>query len=81
MEIKPDPERLAPLRNMGPPCDINSQRRIVGMFAYYSRWIPRYSEKIRPLTKNETFPLPEEAVKAFESFKEEIAAAVLMTPT
>ena len=53
---------------------------MVAMFAYYSRWIPRYSEKIRPLNTNETFPLPQEALESFEALKEEIAAATLMTP-
>ena len=79
-EIKPDPERLLPLHNMLAPCDLDSQRRIIGMFAYYSRWIPKYSEKIRPLNNNRTFPLPPEALKVFQSLKDEIAAATLMTP-
>ena len=51
-EIKPDPERLQPLKDLAAPCHLDSQRRIVGMFAYYSRWIPKYSEKIRPLNTN-----------------------------
>ena len=79
-EIKPDPERLLPLQNLSAPCDIDSQRRIIGMFAYYSRWIPKYSEKIRPLNTNKTFPLPPDALKTFQSLKDEIAAATLMTP-
>ena len=79
-EIKPDPERLLPLRNLAPPVDLVSQRRVVGMFAYYSRWIPRYSEKIRPLSTNETFPLQAESLNAFQSLREEIAAATLITP-
>ena len=79
-EIKPDPERLLPLLNLAAPCDTDSQRRIVGMFAYYSRWIPKYSDKIRPLINNKTFPLPPEALQAFESLKDEIAAATLVTP-
>ena len=57
-EIKPDQERLTPLINLAAPCDIDSQRRIIGMFAYYSSWIPKYSEKIRSLNTNKTFPLP-----------------------
>ena len=50
------------------------------MFAYYSRWIPKYSEKIRPLNTNRTFLLPQDALKTFQSLKDEIAAATLMTP-
>ena len=29
------------------------------MFAYYSKWIPEFSEKICPLILNNVFPLPE----------------------
>ena len=29
------------------------------MFAYYSKWIPKFSEKICPLILNNVFPLPE----------------------
>ena len=79
-KIKPDPERLLPLKNLVAPCDLDSQRRIVGMFAYYSRWIPKYSEKICPLNTNRTFPLSPEALKTFQSLKEEIEVATLMTP-
>ena len=35
-EIKPDPERLSLLKNIAPPCDLISQKRIAGMFAYYN---------------------------------------------
>ena len=74
-EIKPEPERLLPLKYLVAPCDLDSQRGIVGMFAYYSQWIPKYSEKIRPLNTNRTFPLPPEALKTFQSLKEEIEVA------
>ena len=78
-EIKPDPERLRLLRNLGAPFNLDSQRRIVGMFAYYSKWILKFSEKIRPLSTNRVFPLPQEALTTFESLKEEIANATLVT--
>ena len=68
-EIKPDPERLRPLRNLGAPFNLDSQHRIVGMFAYYSKWIHKFSEKIRPLSTNRVFPLPQEALTTFESLR------------
>jgi hypothetical protein len=40
--IKPDPERMQPIRKLPPPCDTKAQQRVVGMFAYYSQWIPRF---------------------------------------
>ena len=79
-EIKPDPERLKPLKNLAAPCNLDSQRKIVGMFAYYSRWILKYSGMIRPLNTNKTFSLPPDALSTFQSFKNEIAAATLAMP-
>ena len=49
------------------------------MFAYYSKWISRYSEKICPLSSNTTFPLLPDALTTFNSLKEEIANAILVT--
>ena len=78
-EIKPDPERLQPLTDLAPPKDMKSQLRIMGMFAYYAKWIVRFSEKSHPLAHNETFPLPETAMKSFLQLKEELKNAVLVT--
>ena len=76
-EIKPDPQRLEPLRKLPPPTDLKSQKRCVGMFAYYSHWISKFSEKIRPLITNEKFPLSETVLKSFELMKTEIANSVV----
>ena len=35
-----------------------SQKHIVGMFSYYSKFIKKFSDKIYPLNHNKTFPLP-----------------------
>jgi hypothetical protein len=75
--IKPDPERLAPLRNLDVPTTKAMLQRVLGLFAYYSNWIPKYSDKIRPLTQTATFPLTEEAITAFESLKSEICKALV----
>ena len=47
------------------------------MFAYYSRWIKDFSNKIRPLVKNTTFPVPEEVMTAFEILKNDLKDATL----
>ena len=76
--IKPDPELLLPLRERQPPHDMQSLRHVLGMFAHYSQWITRYSEKIRPLVQCRGFPLPTAAVEAFKRLKDDIANSVVM---
>ena len=47
------------------------------MFAYYSRWIKNFSEKIRPLSQNTKFPLQSEVKAVFEELKNDIASSTL----
>ena len=75
--IKPDPERLQPLEQLPPPTSVNSLRRTLGLFAYYSKWIPSFSDKVRPLINVKSFPVGEEALKAFKDLKEELHSATL----
>ena len=75
--IKPDPERLRPLQEFPPPSNTTSLRRAMGMFAYYAKWIPRFSEKIRPLADAVSFPLSNEALAAFNALKNELGDVVL----
>ena len=75
--IKPDPERLRPLLEFPQPSNFTSLRRVLGMFAYYAKWIPQYSDKIKPLFETETFPLNESAIKAFNSIKSQLGEVVL----
>ena len=79
-QIQPDPDRLEPLRLMPPPTNMKSQKRAIGMFAYYSSWICKFSDKIRPLNSNTTFPLPQDVLASFENLKKELEDAVLITP-
>ncbi|GFW12407.1 putative retrovirus-related pol polyprotein from transposon opus [Trichonephila clavipes] len=73
--IKPDPERLKPLRDMPVPKDSSALQRALGMFAYYYRWIPGFSKKIRPLLGKKRFPLSRDAVLTFNSLKDDVANA------
>jgi len=75
--IKPDPERLKPLRELPPPENSKSQKRVVGLFSYYSKWIKNFSSKIRPLTSNNVFPLDDNALRAFNDLKLEIENSVV----
>jgi hypothetical protein len=70
--IKPDKERLKPLQDLPPPANIKALRRVLGMFAYYAKWIPDSSNKIQPLVTVKEFPLGEPALKTFASLKKEL---------
>ncbi|MCP4800870.1 MAG: DDE-type integrase/transposase/recombinase, partial [bacterium] len=73
--IRPDPERLRPLRNLPVPHDSKSLNRCLGLFSYYSQWIPEFSNRIKPLTSSKSFPLPPIAVTAFDNLKKTVEEA------
>ena len=75
--IKPDPEQLRPLLEFPPPSNAVSFKRGLGMFAYYAKWIARFSDKIRPLAESETFPLTKAAIESFNALKNELGNVVL----
>ena len=77
-QIRPDPERMLPLLNLPVPNDKKSLQRVMGFFSYYSSWIPKFSETIRPLVKSASFPLSSESVNAFETVKNIVAHSVLV---
>jgi len=77
-EIRPDPERLQPLRKLPVPENTRSLNRCLGFFSYYSKWIPKFSDRLRPLTVNEGFPLNEAAVRAFQDLKQAIEDGVVV---
>ena len=81
--MKPDPERLRPLLDLEAPTDTVSQQRVVGMFAYYSRWIRDFSLKIRPIVQNTVFPLTDEVLNAFNGLKNNLkdACVTAVDPT
>lgn len=74
---KPDPERLRPLLEFPPPSNTASLRRALGMFAYYAKWIPQFSDKVRPLADTQTFPLNKAAIESFNAIKTELGRVVL----
>ena len=78
-EIRPDPDRLQALKDLDPPSDSKTQQRAMGLFAYYSQWIQKFSEKAYPLSHNNSFPLPDTAMNSFLLLKKELEDAVLTT--
>ena len=76
-DIRPDPERLRPLRKLPIPHETKSLNRCLGMFSYYSQWIPEFSDRIKSIAGSKSFPLPQAAVEEFESLKKTIKDAVV----
>ena len=77
--ICPDPDRLKPLLELPLPGNSRSLNRCLGLFSYYSQWVPNFSDRIKPITSHKGFPLSQEAEKAFEEIKTIIAKAVVST--
>ena len=75
--IKPDPEKLHPLKEQLPPKNSKSAKRALVMFAYYAKWIHNFSDKIRPLGENTKFPLETKVLKMFKQIKQELKVAIL----
>ena len=77
--IKPDPERLRPLKDF--PFSVNSKqlKSVLGMFAYYAKWIDRFADKVRPLAIAKVFPISKDikALQAFQLLKQELESAAL----
>ena len=77
--IRPDPDRLKPLNQLPLPCDAKSLKRVMGLFSYYSKWIPKFSDKIAPLIRAKSFPLDEHVERAFNELKSLVASAVVLS--
>ena len=75
--IRPDPERLRPLKELPLPTNVQSLRRTVVLFAYYDKWIPEFSSKIQSLVNAKEFPLSTQTENAFNAVKKELEVASL----
>ena len=79
-QIKPDPDRMRPLLDLPVPTDSASLKRAMGLFSYYSQWVPQYSDKIQPLISLDSFPLSEKAIASFELVKRCVSEACIVSP-
>ena len=75
----PDYNRFKPLLEMPPPTSLKSQKRIVGMFSYYSKFIKNFSDKMYVLNRNTTFPVPPPVLEAFKVLKNDLKDAALQS--
>ena len=64
--IRPDPDRLQLLHELSIPHNSRTMSRCLGLFSYYSQWIPRFSDQIKPVASCKTLPLPPPVKKMIE---------------
>ena len=75
--LHPDPDCVKPVLDMPVPCNAKGLQRMLGVFSYYAKWIPHYSEKIKPLVVLKKFPLNDEALHALTTLKTDLSSAKL----
>ena len=75
--IKPDAERITALNELKLPKTKKELQRILGLFSYYAKGVPNFSQIIRPLVQTKAFPLSEEASEAIRIMKNKLANATL----
>ena len=77
--IKPDSERLRPLKDFPFPVNSKQLKSVLGMFAYYAKWIDSLADKVRPLANAKVFPISKDikALQAFQLLKQELESAAL----
>ena len=80
LKVRPDPDRMQPLLELPVPTDSKSLKRALGLFSYYSNWVQRFSDKVKPIIQETEFPLSSTAVAAFNGLKKDIASASLSCP-
>ena len=80
LKVRPDPERMKPMLELPLPTDSKALKRALGLFSYYSNWVCRFSDKVKPIIQESEFPLSPAAASAFEGLKQDIASASLSCP-
>ena len=73
--IKPDPERLEALKALHYPKNMAELKRVLVFFSYYSQWIKKFSDVIRPLVDTSIFPLDTPARESFDKARNSIIEA------
>jgi len=80
--IKPMKERVEALNNLPPPTDKKVLQRYIGMFSFYQRCVPNFSEKImhlRDILKRPDFSWSKADDLQFDQIKQAISSAAELT--
>ena len=72
--IKPDPERLHPVRDFPPPENLKQLKSVLGMFNYYTKWIDHFADEVRSLANAKTSLIDRDsnALNIFKSLKQKL---------
>ena len=71
-ENRPDPDSLKPLYDIPVPQNLSTQKKVMRLFGYYSKWKRAFSGKIKHLASNTSLPMPQSTLNAFQQLKKEI---------
>lgn len=81
--LKPDPEKVRAITEMPRPTDVSGERRVLGAFGYYSKFIINFAQLTGPLVKltrkEQPFAWGPDQESAFASLKEELAKQITLT--
>uniref|UniRef100_A0A5S6Q225 RNA-directed DNA polymerase n=1 Tax=Trichuris muris TaxID=70415 RepID=A0A5S6Q225_TRIMR len=84
--IRPLDEKVATIRNFPRPSTMNELRRFLGCVNFYRRFIPKAAALLAPLerlvssrSRNAPVELTAQAIKAFDTVKQVLADAVLLS--
>ena len=84
--MKPDPTRYQTLLDLTIPRTLKQLNRIIGLFAYYAKWIPNCTALTLPLTQDRDlttdsqFSLSIKAIEAIDKLKKLLVSASLAAP-
>ena len=80
--VRTDPGKIQRIKECSVPTDIHGVRSAMGLFSYYQRFIPGFSEIARPLIqlteKDRPFTWGEVEESAFQTLKERLGSAPVL---
>ena len=80
--IKPDPQKVSAIQNLGAPSTVKDVRSFIGMCSYYRRFIPNFAKIAKPLTeltkKNRRFDWSDQCQTAFETLRTTLTTAPIL---
>jgi len=78
MGIKQDPEKTRAIKAMERPSDAKELKRVLGLFGYYRRFVPRFAQIAEPLTrltrKEVSYKWEQEQEAAFMELKDALTS-------